>query len=292
MRIDAITCCVGEVYAPQLKRSLPIWGDTLDSLIIVTEPNDPILDAQVPSNVKFVVTDVFTQYGAHFNKGAALCEAYAAADPTDWALHVDSDIIPPANWRDTAECHAERGCLSGAFRYDEHTGECLDERPLYPYGYFHLWHTSDPASHLWPLFEPWFPHAGSYDANFTDRWLTKNRRDLGFKLIHQGERRVNWFGPGAPAIHMQKLKRIGLRKVRLLANRTGQGRLKVPTPKVRVAIRHTDTKFINQVLRVCRSGGPFGVEAKVVKTWTPTKYMEIRNAADLEDLQSRIESMQ
>lgn len=291
MKIDAITCCVGDMYCEQLQKSLPLWSDTLDSLTIVTKPGDSITKIKVCSNVRFVETDVFTEYGAHFNKGAALCFAFAAANPTDWALHIDSDIIPPRDWRVIAEKSAIPGCLSGAFRYDENTGECLDEAPLYPYGYFHLWHMSDPCCHLWPLFEPWFPHAGSYDANFTDRWPKKRRRDLKFHLIHQGERRKNWFGPGANAQHMKELHKVGLRKVRLLANRTGHGRLKVPTPKVRVAIRSRETSFVLDVLRVCRSAGPFQVEARVVDSWTPSRYMEVMNRADLADLENRIQKV-
>lgn len=157
-KIDAITCCVGKMYAEQLARSLPIWLDTLDSLTIVTKKGDDILALEGPSNLSIVETDVFTSYGAHFNKGAALCYAYASADPKDWALHVDSDIIPPKDWRKIAEEKAEPDCLSGAFRYDER-GQRLDEAPLYPYGYFHLWHVSNPVTWKWPLFDPWFPHA-------------------------------------------------------------------------------------------------------------------------------------
>lgn len=289
MMIDAITVCVGEMYCKQLQRALPIWGSTLDSLTIITKPNDPITQVKLPTNTRVHETDIFTQYKAHFNKGAALCEGFAIADPSDWVLHVDSDIIPPPNWRDVVENTAKFGCLSGAFRYDEETGECLDEAPLYPYGYFHLWSMRDAHCHVWPLFEPWFPHAGSYDANFTDRWPKNCRKDLGFKLIHQGERRQNWFGPGADPAHMKQLHVQGLRSVRMLANRTGIGRLKVPQPKVRAVIRSRDIDFVLRVLRVCRSGGPFMVEAKMTNTWVPHKYMEIMNDGDLAALEKRVQ---
>lgn len=228
MRIDAITCCVGEVYAVQLARSLPIWLDTLDSLTVVTKPHDSVLTHDGPSNLRFVTTDVFTAFGAHFNKGAALNEAIKAADPTEWTLHVDSDIIPPADWRTVVERTAQVNCLSGAFRYDE-GGKRLDERPLYPYGYFHLWHASDKRTWRWPLLENWHSHAGSYDANFTDLWPRHKRKDLGLKLIHQGERRTNWFGPDSDPQMMQAIASEGYRAHRMRANR-GEGRLPIPEP--------------------------------------------------------------
>jgi hypothetical protein len=264
MRIDAITVCVGREYESYLTDTMKIWLDTLDSLTVITKPGDRILKFKKnkPKNLNLVETDIFTDYKAYFNKGAALCEGYRVANPTDWVLHVDSDIIPPMNWRMIAEKKARKDCLSGAFRFSK-AGIRLDEKPLYPYGYFHLWHSSDKNSWRWPLFEPWYGHAGSYDANFTDQWPSSKRADLGFELIHQGERRTNWFGPGAHKGLMAGLLRMGLRRARLLSNKTGLGKLKVPEPKLKFWFSLTsDIAWVEKVLYECRQEGPFNVYAR------------------------------
>lgn len=283
MRIDAITCCVGELYAGQLARSIDVWLSTLDSLTIVTKPGDPVLALRGPRELRFVETEVFTEFGAYFNKAAGLNLAYAATDPTDWVLHFDSDIIPPADWRSIAEAKARRDCLSGAHRYDEHTGERLDEVPLYPYGYFHLWHTSAPQTWRWPLFDPWFEHAGSYDANFTDLWTPSKRKDLGFKLIHQGERRTNWYGAGADQSHMQRLREVGYRNAR----KKDYGRLPIPEPKLRLALRSNQEGWARDVLRACRIAGPFAVEA-MVRNDVPKGWEKVRPAVRPHEIQRRV----
>ena len=260
MKVDGFTCCVGPEYQEYLTESLPIWTKTLNTVTVVTKPNDLIVKQKGKyKNLKFVETDVFTRYNAHFNKGAALCEAFAAANPTEWCLHFDSDIVPPSNWLDIANRRAEKGCLSGVFRYNEQ-GERLDEKPLYPYGYFHLWHISDPNCWRWPLFGTWFAHAGSYDANFTDHWRPSQRRDLGFRVIHRGECRTNWFGPGARRERMKELLRKGLRNVRITANETGVGRLPIPEPKLKLwfnpnASRSRSSNIIKEAMKY----GPFHI---------------------------------
>ncbi len=260
MRIDAITSCSGDVYTPQLKKSLPIWLDTLDSLVIVTRPDDEALSLDTgQSNLRIVTTEVFTDYGAYFNKGAGLCVAYGKLEPIDWCLHFDSDIIPPKNWRAVASQKARPDCLNGAYRYDE-GGARMDEAPLYPYGYFHLWHTSAPQTWRWPIFDVCYPHAGSYDANFTDLWPRPKRKDLGFRLVHQGERRANWFGTKSGETGTQKMaeiKKIGYRKVRV----SGIGKLKLPEPQFKFQLQKPNASWARDVLRACALAGPFAVVA-------------------------------
>lgn len=263
MRIDGLTCCVGAMYAEQLARALPIWLDTLDTLTIVTQPNDPAL-ALSGANLRHVTTDVFTRYGAWLNKGAALNELFAAVDPSEWVLHVDSDIVPPQNWRSLAEQRANAGALWGAPRYSE-SGRRMDAR-LYPWGYFHLWHTQDMRTWRWPLFENFHAHAGNYDANFADLWPKLLRRDLGFNVRHQGERQTNWFGPrDANKTRMRQLRSKGLGRVRTPA---GNDPLPLPEPRFRFALAgHVD--WLRGALRICRQGSQFDVHAKILAAPPP-----------------------
>jgi hypothetical protein len=194
-------------------------------------------------------TEVFYAHGATFNKAAALCEAYYCASPSDWVLHFDSDILPPEYWRRLAEKRIQPGNLYGAFRYSE-DGKRLDEYPLFPYGYFHLWNTLDPNSWNWPIFEHWHPHAGNYDSEFAEQWPMSKRLDLGFSVTHQGEPRENWMGPKGG--DMQHLREVGLWKVRQLAKQ-GVGILDIPVPDMRLLIldAERDPIWTREVLRSC-----------------------------------------
>lgn len=259
MRIDGITCCVGEKYAELLSQSIGTWLETLDSLTIVTSRSDSAVQAlwrrfNESPKLNLVATDVFYEYGATFNKAAALCEAYAVSQPTDWCLHFDSDIVPPVYWRKHAERRIQPGNLYGAFRFSPE-GVRLDEFPLFPYGYFHLWNVMDPHSWNWPIFEYWHPHAGNYDSEFALQWPASNRRDLGFSVTHLGEPRSNWFGPNGDG--MEQLRSQGLYQTRILA-KAGAGILHdIPEPKLRLQLVNAeeDPLWARRVLDACAIAG-------------------------------------
>ncbi len=204
MRIDAVMTCVGTLYQSFLLRSLPIWLDTLDSLTIAT---DRPMHLGIKSNLHVHVTTAFTADGAYLNKGKALTEAYGKANPQDWALSIDADIVPPTDWRLLAEQRARPDSINGAYRYDEN-GRHLDQRPpIRPKGYFQLWHTADPTFQRNPVFEIHHPHAAHYDTAFYEQWPIRKRHDLHFRLTHLGERSVNWFGVGADPMLTKRILR-------------------------------------------------------------------------------------
>lgn len=266
MRIDGITCCVGETYVRQLSKSIRLWLDTLDSLTIVTDASTyssllALVESEpMRSRAIIRLSYRFHEHGATFNKAAALCEAYATAKPSDWVLHFDSDIIPPEYWRRLTEQRITPGNLYGAFRWEEGSGRRLDEAPLFPYGYFHLWHSLDPNSFAWPIFEYWHPHAGNYDSEFAEQWPSDNRLDLGFGVVHQGEPRQNWMGPSGG--DMDHLHAVGLWKLRQLAKQ-GVGILDPPPPALRLFLgeAEADPVWTREVLRACALGCSFAVTA-------------------------------
>jgi hypothetical protein len=262
MRIDAITCCSGALYADQLARSLPIWLETLDSLTVVTKPNDPAIEMLLQHdkrNLRIVSTSVFTDYGADFNKGAALCCAYAAAEPTSWCLHFDADIIPPTEWREKVERHVLAGNLYGAPRVLE-SGKPGDEKRFCPYGYFQLWNVNDPCSWRWPMFDTWHGHCGSYDADFMEQWQQARWKKLPFAVTHQGDPRSNWFGEGNKD-KMAPLVKRGLRQYRLdCQNEEHPDRLKIPKPELRYVLKSRAPTWAREVIRLAALGGPFRVQ--------------------------------
>lgn len=212
MRIDGITTCVGELYAGYLRRTLPVWLRTMASVTIVCIDGRDKALASSQYNViehiglddgiqRTVFTDAFTRNGARFNKAAALNEGIAAAKPTDWILAFDCDILPPEDWRQTAEQHLRQGCLHSARRY-KLSGTKEDKR-WYPRGYFQLWHRTD--EHAQPFID--CEHAGRYDTAFANNWPEDKWCELPIKLEHLGQRSTQWFGPGTTREQMRQAQR-------------------------------------------------------------------------------------
>lgn len=194
MNIDAFTVCVGDRYARMLDHSLPVWLRTCDRVVVVTD-KDTVFENRAAD---FIVTDIFTRYGASFNKGAALSEGFARSRPTDWVLNFDADIIPPEDWREKIERIGLRpGKLFGcSHRYGEDGAVIPDADFPNIWGFFHLWHLDDPRSWRRPVFDSTCGHAGNYDHSFMMQWEEQARVDLwpDIKLTHQGKPREHWFG--------------------------------------------------------------------------------------------------
>ncbi len=268
--LDALTSCVGPVYASYLKKSLPVWLDELDSLTVVTKLGDyDTLKACEPhKRVRVVETGIFNAYGAHFNKGAALTIGYADMDPVDLVLHFDSDIMPSPGWRKLAESELREGAIAGAVRCEENGRPITDLGP-WPYGYFQLWSSHDPKAMHWPIFEPWHPHCGSYDLEFLERWPSSAWQKLSFKVTHFGEVRKNWFGVGLEEEAqrksfdlMDRVHQVGLRETRMRA-RQGHNRLKVPDFRKKYSFSRRDYSWARDMVRACMTSDPFLVRAVV-----------------------------
>ena len=266
MRIEGLTTCVGERYAGYLEKSLPIWLDTLDSVTVVTDAaTDDILPNLIQGNLQFHVTDIFTRHGASFNKGAALSSGFATIKKPDWILNFDADIIPPQNWRKDIERLLLPRKLFGCSRRFRSSGDVIPDS-AFPdlWGFFHLWHVSDPHNWIRPVYPVDCGHAGNYDHTFLRRWPEDCRVDLSppLKLIHQGEPRTSWFG-GDPknAQKMLNLFTLGLWE----AWWTKAGHIQVPEPEVNEVIERDDLKpeEIQQVLDRYTDMDPFRYAVRI-----------------------------
>jgi hypothetical protein len=210
-------------YAEHLAHSLRRWHAGMERLTVVTSSADKATQELCRRhNVETFVTDIFYANGASFNKGAALSEAFSALKlreaTDDWLLAFDSDIVPPADWRNRLErTNLQPGTLYGAWRYQGHLsangtlidkpGELLligetgirNKREDHPWGYvvgfFMLFHARDPLLPAAdPIFDMCWSHAGNYDTVFCDRWPVCRKIVLQMDTLHLGEVCRNWAG--------------------------------------------------------------------------------------------------
>lgn len=245
MKISALTTCVGEKYAEYLKKSLPIWADTCDEVQVVTDDETVCRFGNQPKNVYWFITDIFTQYGASFNKGAALSQGFAIIRNPDWILNFDADIMPPPDWREKIEkLQPLPGSLYGcSHRYREDGTQIPDADYPNIWGFFHLWNVADRHSWRRPVYDVSVGHAGNYDHTFMTQWPEKARVDLWpeIKLIHQGEPRQSWFGTDPQNTRkMKNLFTLGLYE----AWTTKAGHIKVPKPIQSIILNKNDPDYL------------------------------------------------
>lgn len=195
MTIHGLTVCVD--YADHLAKGIGRWVGALSSLTVVTAHHDQdTVNLAHLYGASVVQTDVFYSRGAHFNKGAALAEAWDMAPLDGWVLLFDADMEPERDWlRVVSEARPEPGWLYGAWRWDPHGRRLPDD--CHGYGYFQLLHTSDPLFQQPGLFETHWTHAGNYDSAIMLRWRNAGRLapPLPVRLTHHGDLH-NWFGRG------------------------------------------------------------------------------------------------
>jgi len=208
-------------YANCLERILPFNLRHLESLIVVTSPDD-IATKEVCSrypNIRVIETDIFYRHGAKFNKGAAIEIALMSIPKDKWCLIFDADICFPADMFLLEALDKE--CLYGASRtlvyteeqYDKATskrnfdlsGLPQDPRDTGWFGMFQLFH---PQASVLSKKRPWYG-INYYNASWCDnifqmKWPDAQRRILReldphgratglIRLLHLGHRN-NWVG--------------------------------------------------------------------------------------------------
>lgn len=198
MKIHGLVVSVN--YADLLVPGIGLWMGGLDSLTVVTDLNDDdtvALAIAMGHGATVFRTDAFYRNGAAFNKGLAQQEAWHLVPKDDWILLIDADVIPPIAWRQRLEAlRPEPGWLYGCFRFDEHGCKIADD--THGYGYFQLFHSSDPLAQRDPFFDVDWVHAGNGDSNIMLRWRNAGRlaHPLPLRLTHPGGKSENWFGRG------------------------------------------------------------------------------------------------
>jgi hypothetical protein len=199
MRIHALTVSVN--YADFLALGLERWKAGLASWTIVTDfADDATRQLALTHGLAVFTTDVFYEHGAAFNKGAAMEQARQLLPREDWWLFTDADVVPEIGWWSVIEVvEPKPGNLYGCWRLDAPDATHIDDVGLpivcddrVGYGYFQLFHTSDPRAQRRPLLDTHWMHAGNYDSTFLLRW--EHAEALPLKLWHIGGVSHNWFG--------------------------------------------------------------------------------------------------
>jgi len=199
-------------YANCLERILPYNLRHLDSLFVVTSPDD-IETKEVCSRypkIKVVETDIFYRHGAKFNKGAAVEIALMMIPRDKWCLIFDSDILFPADMFLLEEL--DKNKIYGATRHMVYSEEQLSmatfdrnfqldgieaaETNNIIVGAFQLFH---PTSSFLTEYDvrPWYgvnyANASWCDNVFVFKWPDSAKVILPIKTIHLGHRH-NWIG--------------------------------------------------------------------------------------------------
>jgi hypothetical protein len=96
--LEAVTVCVN--YADILRVTIPFNKSLIDNWVIVTSTQDKeTFDVCKYYGVTCIMTDKFFDNGAPFNKAKGINEGLKKLTQIDWMLHLDADIILPANFR-------------------------------------------------------------------------------------------------------------------------------------------------------------------------------------------------
>jgi hypothetical protein len=202
--IEAVTTCVN--YADYLVHTLPLLNRSVDSVLVITSPEDHQTQEVAKSfSADLLITDAFYRRGAKFNKGAAINEGLRRLKRDDWILHVDADIavlekLPsPEEWDATCIYYAAKENVAGLNQWQSvlNGGWSGNRRMMRrPVGYFQLWNAGEV--------DAFYPenvcHAGDSDKIFVDKnWPREQRKLIRFYPVYHlqmknDENQDNWWG--------------------------------------------------------------------------------------------------
>jgi hypothetical protein len=116
-KIEAVTVCIGyaDFLAETLAENLPL----LDSMTVITSPDDAATISVCRKHSLHFVTSEDHKRGGSFNKGRLIRRLFDQVAGDEWVLHLDADIVLPRKFRRLLElAHLDERCLYGADRQD------------------------------------------------------------------------------------------------------------------------------------------------------------------------------
>jgi hypothetical protein len=132
VQIEAVSVCVG--YGDFLAQVAPLNRPLLDRWIVVTSPKD---DETREVCRKFTIECVTSDDGHRegpFSKGRLIERGFAFARGDGWLLHLDSDIVLPADLHQVlGDADIDPSCIHGCDRFNVHGWDAwqrLAARPL------------------------------------------------------------------------------------------------------------------------------------------------------------------
>lgn len=207
--LKGVTVCVD--FDDILEITLPYNQRHYQRFVVVTSTADERTQKLCRRlHVECLVTDVFYENGAAFNKWAALELGLDAIGRSGWINVIDADIMIP---RHTREFTPEIGKLYTPLRRN-FTTWLTESVPNEPYwrrfrmvnlreehaGYFHLFHADSPQCRELPWYSTQFKWAGTADTLFQRRFQERDKLRPKFEVLHIGETFQNWAGRVQPRI--------------------------------------------------------------------------------------------
>lgn len=250
--LRGLVVCVN--YDDILKYTLPWNVKNLHECLVVTSPEDhrtaEFVNAfaktlQYPEcDISLFQTDAFTRYGAKFNKGLAIEEAYDYWGRQGWNVIWDADIAFPKGMRLD---DLRTGNLYGARRRMAPSvdDEILDgDWTQYPIGrdiefagFFQLFNASDHVLQQTPWYDPTFIHAGGGDAFFQSLWGSRSKVRLDIECLHIGPRDENWYGRVSSRVDGIQNENVAVKKQSMQNMKISNGWIKDARKHVRVKDR-------------------------------------------------------
>jgi hypothetical protein len=206
--LRAIMVCVD--FADILGVTLPRNRHHFKEAWVVTAPDDPVTmmyDWGGKDGLHCLVTDLFYQDGAIFNKWRALEWALDRMGRTGWICNMDCDVVWPKeiSWPE----HFCPGMLLSPLRrmcpVEFARPDVLDDPKLWQQfgihrnvaewaGYSQIFHTSDPRLGPPPWHEIDWTHAGGADSFFQRKWPPALKLRPSWECLHIGPAGENWMG--------------------------------------------------------------------------------------------------
>lgn len=210
-------------YSDILSITLPYNRHHFKRVTLVTSTEDVpnVIPIANKNHAEIVVTDLFYDNGATFNKWAALEYAMDINGRDGWLCLMDADILWPKliTWRewdhldlkkkDSIHCLVSGHLYTPLRRMFEDTSKpiphesCWELYPIHPNvnewaGYSQIFHGDDPHLGNTPWHQIDWIHAGGADSFFQRKWPPHHKIRPPFEVLHIGPAGKNWFGRATP----------------------------------------------------------------------------------------------
>ena len=226
---------VADDYSDLLAVTLPYNRHHFDEVLVVTGPRDrQARELCLANDAEYIVTELFWEGGARFNKWAALEHGLDRMGREGWLCVMDADVLWPRGVRVAEYGQSLRfGLTDGRGDMILNRGELMtplrrmapwplrdrqwDEtrRELVPFeltdekmwdrwpihrnvaewaGYSQVFHANDPVLGPAPWHETDWSHAGGADSLFQRKWTADRKRRPPWEVLHLGEPGRNWYG--------------------------------------------------------------------------------------------------
>jgi len=205
--IQAATVCVN--YSDYLEFTIDRNIQQINKWYIVTTAEDVKTQklCKKYNNIYPIITNVFYDDGAAFNKGKGLNLAIKQFNQDDWCLILDADtILPPNVKRDILTLDDIDGIYSydrvfiknkdgliKKFKTDISNEEEIEVQGVPFNGYIQLYHPTSRFLKI-PCYSEIYKDASTSDHEFSKQWPFNEHKKFTNHAIHLGPSYTNWSG--------------------------------------------------------------------------------------------------